>query len=52
VGLVIVDGLDVEQLVTAGPQIRTGTTAAVEGMQLQACQGSVTVGRGPGHRRG
>jgi hypothetical protein len=44
VGLVIVEGLDVEQLVTTGPQIRTvglpawsTIAAAVEGMQLQAC---------------
>jgi hypothetical protein len=53
VGLVIVEGLDVEQLVTTGPQIRTAAlpawsiiTAAVDGMQLQGHrvvnQGSAT----------
>jgi hypothetical protein len=59
----LVDGLDVEQ--PSPPARRSApsrcwpgrsTTAAVEGMQLQGHrvvnQGSATVGRGPGHRRG
>jgi hypothetical protein len=38
VGLVIVEGLDVEQLVTTGPQIRTAGLSPIgdtPGMQLQ-----------------